>query len=337
MRFGKRKLGFTLVELLVVIAIIGILVGLLLPAVQAAREAARRMSCSNNLKQISLSLHNYHDTNRKFPSGQYFCKPGIACNNGVRSDWLQGWGWTASILPYIEQGNLGKQLNYGLNLYDPLNLPIIRTPMPIFQCPSDASRRPEIPPAGLASDARRIATSNYCGNGGSFSNSFESNSVVLPAGVGAQDQNWTNGVLRRDSKHNFADITDGTSNTILIGEVTHYNFTWDPAMYGMWDPPSGTACCTLTMVRHGNQRLNPPPTASDVVKREGFHSYHTGGAQFGFCDGSVRFISQNVDFTNRQRNTATQNDLFNSANGGLNYGVYQRLFSRNDGLVLGDF
>ncbi|MEQ1828560.1 MAG: DUF1559 domain-containing protein [Pirellula sp.] len=337
MRFSKHKQGFTLVELLVVIAIIGILVGLLLPAVQAAREAARRMSCSNNLKQISLSLHNYHDTYNKFPSGQYYCRPGIVCDANNRQTWLQGWGWTASILPFIEQGNLGRQLNYGLNLYDPLNLPIIRTPMPIFQCPSDGSRRAEVPPAGVAADTRRIATSNYCGNGGSFANSFESNSVTAPAGYGAQDQNWTNGVLRRDSKHKFGDITDGTSNTILVGEVTHYNFTWDPTMYGMWDPPSGTACCTLAMVRHGNQRLNPPPTASVVVRREGFHSYHTGGAQFSFCDGSVHFISQNIDFTNRQRVTATQNDLFDSANGGRDYGTYQRLFSRNDGLVNGEF
>ncbi len=327
--FGR---GFTLVELLVVIAIIGVLVGLLLPAVQAAREAARRMSCSNNLKQIALSLHNYNDTYRKFPSGQYFCKTDRPCTSGDRTTWLQGWSWTASILPFIEQGNVANQLNYGLDMYHPVNLPTIRNPIAIFQCPSDATRRPEVPPSGVTSDTRRIATSNYCGNGGSFSESFQSNMIS-----GANDQNWTNGVLRRDSKHTFTDITDGTSNTILVGEVTHYNFTWDPTMYGMWDPPSGTACCTLSMVRHGNQRLNPPPTATQIVKREGFHSLHTGGAQFAFCDGSVRFVSQNIDFSNRQRSTATQNDLFDSARGGADYGTYQRLFSRNDGLVLGDF
>lgn len=324
-----RRDGFTLVELLVVIAIIGILVGLLLPAVQAAREAARRMSCSNNLKQIGLALHNYHDTNNKFPAGQYYCRRDITCT-GARSTWLQGWSWTASILPYIEQGNVGKALNYGLNLYDPINLPIIRTPVPIFHCPSDATRKELIPPSGVATDTRLIATSNYCGNGGSFSNSFNSD---IDTSVNPRNANWLNGVLRRDSSHGFRDITDGTSNTILVGEVTHYNFTWDPSMYGMWDPPSGTACCTLSMVRHGNQRLNPPPTATQLIKREGFHSLHTGGAQFTYCDGSVHFVSQSVDFTNRQF-ASFPNDPFDAANNGAGYGVYQRLFSRNDGMVM---
>ena len=324
-----HRKGFTLVELLVVIAIIGILVGLLLPAVQAAREAARRMSCSNNLKQIGLALHNYNDTYKKFPSGQYYCRRDMACT-AARNTWLQGWGWHASILPFIEQGNLGRTLNYSLNLYDPANLQLIRTPMPIFQCPSDATRRPLIPPSGSTTDTRLIATSNYCGNGGSFSNSFNSD---IDTSVNPRSSTWLNGVLRRDSSHSFQDITDGTSNTALVGEVTHYNFTWDPTMYGHWDPPSGTACCTLAMVRHGNQRLNPPPTATAVVKREGFHSLHTGGAQFVYCDGSVHFISESIDFSNRQF-ASFPNDPFDSAGNGAGYGVYQRLFSRNDGLIM---
>jgi prepilin-type processing-associated H-X9-DG protein len=138
-------------------------------------------------------------------------------------------------------------------------------------------------------------------------------------------------VLRRDSSHSFRDITDGTSNTILVGEVIHWNFTWDPTMYGHWDVPSGTACCTLALVRHGNQRLNPPPTAGQVIRREGFHSLHTGGAQFAYCDGSVHFVSQTIDFSGR---TFTAADPFDTTNGGLGYATYQRLFSRNDGLVV---
>ena len=323
MRRSTTRAGFTLVELLVVIAIIGVLVALLLPAVQAAREAARRMKCTASERQIALALHNYHDIYQRFPAGQYFCKIPPCID---RPQWWQGWGWSASILPYIEQGALAGQFNFSLNLYDPPNVNLIATPVKLFHCPSDKSRRSEIPPSGVATAPQRLATSNYCGNGGSFSNSFETDVV-------AQDELWTNGVLRRDSKHRIAEITDGTSNTFLLGEVTHFNFTWDPTMYGHWDVPSGTACCTLALVRHGNQPLNPPPTANNVVKREGFHSYHPGGANFALCDGSVRFISETINNTSRQRTPETQSDPFNAAN----YGIYQRLFSRNDGLGLGDF
>jgi prepilin-type N-terminal cleavage/methylation domain-containing protein/prepilin-type processing-associated H-X9-DG protein len=329
----RREKGFTLVELLVVIAIIGILVGLLLPAVQAAREAARRMSCSNNLKQIGLALHNYNDVYKRFPSGQYYCRRDIVCDN-TRPTWLQGWGWNASILPFIEQGNLSNVLDYSRNMYDPVNIAAIQTPMPIFQCPSDGARKVLQAPSNSSTAPERIATSNYCGNGGSFANSF----VSHVQSNGGYTADWGNGILRRDSDHTFRDITDGTSNTVMVGEVRHWNFTWDPTMYGHWDPPSATACCTLALVRHGNQRLNPPPTAGQVIRRDGFHSMHTGGAQFVFCDGSVHFISQSIDFSNRQRNASTRPDLFDSANGGANYAVYQRLFSRNDGhVVSGDF
>ena len=119
----------------------------------------------------------------------------------------------------------------------------------------------------------------------------------------------------------------------LLGEVTHFNFTWDPTLYGHWDVPSGTACCTLALVRHGNQPLNPPKTANNVVKREGFHSFHPKGADFALCDGSVRFVSETIHNTSRQRTTDTQANLFD----GPNYGTYQRLFSRNDGLSIGEF
>jgi hypothetical protein len=175
----------------------------------------------------------------------------------------------------------------------------------------------------------RFATSNYCGNGGSFGNSFEAR--LLAAG-----QQQTNGVLGRDSARRIRDITDGASNTFIVGEVIHYDFNWDPTLYGHFHLPRA-ACCTLKLARNGNRRLNPGTAATTDEKREGFSSLHEGGAHFGLCDGSVRFISENIDNSSRQWTTATQSDPFDAANGGADYRTYQRLFSRNDGLPIGEF
>ena len=325
----RTRSGFTLIELLVVIAIIAVLIGLLLPAVQKVREAANKTRCHNNLKQLALALHSYHDTNRQLPPGQVYCRPGTNCVG--RPNWWTGWSWTTFALPYIEQGGLGAKFDTKLNLYDPPNSTFINTPLKIYQCPSDSSRPIDTGPGGTGGTGGnlRLAPSNYCGNGGSFSDSFEAEFL-------GDDPQWKNGVLGRDTKHKLQAISDGTSNTIMLGEVIFYNFIWDATLYGQWDPPSGTACCTLSMVRHGNQALNPPPSATNVVKREGFHSMHKGGANFAFCDGSARFVSETIANTSRQR-SAFPNDLFDAANGGAGYGLYQRLFSRNDGLVISDF
>jgi len=159
----------------------------------------------------------------------------------------------------------------------------------------------------------------------------------LEAPFVARDENWTNGVLGRDSARRFPEITDGLSNTFLLGEVIHYAFPWDPTLYGHWDPPSRTACCTLTLARHGNRALNPGFSGTQDERREGFSSLHVGGAHFAMCDGSVRFISENIDNSSRQRTAATMSDLFDSANGGADYRTYQRLFSRNDGLPISEY
>jgi len=324
----SSKRAFTLIELLVVIAVIAVLVALLLPATQQVREAARKAKCKSNLKQIALAIHNYHDTVDILPSGQYWCLPGTPCNNG--SYYAHGWGWSASILPYVDQAALYHGFNFSLPPRDAYHVNLLATPLTLFQCPSDATRKPVVPPSALAFRPERIATSNYCGNGGSFSVSFEAPFV-------AQDENWTNGVLGRDSARRFRDITDGLSNTILVGEVIHYDFPWDPALYGHWDPPSRTACCTLTLARHGNRALNPGFAGTVDERRESFSSLHAGGAHFALCDGSVRFISENIDNSSRQRNSATLQDPFDRAHGGADYRTYQRLFSRNDGLLTGEY
>jgi prepilin-type N-terminal cleavage/methylation domain-containing protein len=319
--------AFTLIELLVVIAIIAILLALLLPAVQQAREAARRAGCKNNLKQIALALHNYHDTFGIFPSGQYYCRPGTPCN--APSFTSDGWGWTASLLPFVDQAALFNGFDFRLAMRDPHHAHLLATPLPVFQCPSDPTRQELLPPTVNTFLPERFATSNYCGNAGSFGNSFE-------APLLAQNAMQTNGVLGRDSARRLRDVTDGASNTVLVGEVIHYDFHWDPTLYGHFHLPRA-ACCTLKLARSGNRRLNPGRSATIDEQRQGFSSLHEGGAHFGLCDGSVRFISETIDHSQREWAAATMNDPFDRAHGGEAYGTYQRLHSRNDGLTVGDF
>lgn len=326
--FVQGRCGFTLIELLVVIAVIAVLVALLLPAVQQAREAARRSQCKSHLKQIALALHNYHDTFNILPSGQYYCRPGTDCAS--RPNFTQGWGWSASLLAFVDQAPIFNRINFSLGMGDPSHSSLVATPLALFHCPSDPTRQNVIAPSGYTTRSERIATTNYCGNAGSFGASFEAPFL-------AKDENWTNGVFGRDSARRFSDVTDGVSNTFLVGEVIHFNFPWDPTLYGHWDPPSGTACCTLALARQGNWKPNPKPTSPQVEQRDSFSSHHVGGVHFAMCDGSVRFVSENIDTLRRQRTAATVSDPFDAANNGAGYRIYQRLFSRNDRLPVGDF
>ncbi len=319
--------GFTLVELLTVVAIVGVLTSLLLPAVQQAREAARAAHCKNNLRQIALSFHSYHDAIRVLPAGQYFCKPGTSCTTSAM--FAPGWGWSASILPYLEEGALLARFNFAKSMDDPANAQLLSTPIPLFECPSDATRKTSVPPSGLPGWSERIATSNYCGNGGSFGFSFNVPWM-------AKDPRVTNGVFGRDSAYRFRDIIDGLSHTFLVGEAIHYDFYWDPTLFGNYNPKARTACCTLTLVRQGSWSMNPGPGGSQTAQRESFSSLHPGGAHFAMCDGSVRFVSEEIETSSRQPN-AGGNDPFDRANGGANYRLWQRLFSRNDGLIVDEF
>lgn len=327
MRTSGLSRGFTLIELLVVMTVIGVLIALLLPAVQQAREAARRAHCKSNLKQIALGLHNYHDAFSIFPSGQYYCLPNTPCNApAFVSD---GWGWTASLLPFVDQAPLFNGFNFSLAMRDPHHAHLLATSLPLFQCPSDATRKALLPPTVNTFLPERFATSNYCGNGGSFGNSLEA--PILAAGP-----LQTNGLLGRDSARRLRDVTDGASNTFLVGEVIHYDFNWDPTLFGHFHLPRA-ACCTLKLVRHGNRTLNPDASATVDEKREGFSSLHAGGAHFAMCDGSVRFVSESIDNSARQWTAATQSDPFDRANNGADFRTYQRLFARNDSYTLGDF
>ena len=330
MRLQFPRRAFTLVELLVVIAIIGVLVGLLLPAVQAAREAARRMQCSNNLKQIGLSMHNYADAHRKFPPGWLFSDPRMA-NRGDRPNRAPGWGWQTMILPYIEQGNLFNQISFdGRGLWEAPNNLVVNQTFALQRCPSSGD--PEHIRLGPNTIPIQpgIASSNYLGVAGSFVQSAYSN----------QPDGRRNGMMIEDRSMTFGDIPDGTSNTLLVGEVAlsgngqnygNGGFLWDPRWYGCIQTRGGVARADApeAVMRAGEFRMNPPSVASDNVKRNSFKSRHTGGAQFVLADGSVHFLSESIDHTQ-----TGWGPINNGSVQWVQVGTFQRLCARNDGQVV---
>ncbi|MCA8996523.1 MAG: DUF1559 domain-containing protein [Planctomycetaceae bacterium] len=343
----RHRKGFTLIELLVVIAIIAILIALLLPAVQQAREAARRTQCKNNLKQIGLALHNYHDIFKGFPQG-------CAARRDPTSPFLvianyESWGWMASILPQIDQSPLfdqvdvnGRTLNQALNAANTAGgngaLDQLFPPLPAFQCPSDttgprlkAGMRRNNFNNGLAGiQGWRPPTSNYIGSTGESAGDMR-------APRNNTGHRHPRGVLYSNSFIKIRDITDGTTNTIMVGERE------ERCGAGSWignRNPDGNGT-------HGNDYclgrmrpvLNDPSNAGNDNCTDGFSSKHVGGAQFVLCDGSVRFISENIDFDLQgipERNDQGI-DWPADATNPNQIGVYQKLGMRDDGLPVGDF
>lgn len=351
----RRSRGFTLIELLVVIAIIAILIALLLPAVQQAREAARRTQCKNNLKQIGLALHNYVDVHQTLPPGW------VNMGNNGSAEWNyqdeagdnvnDHWGWAAMILPYIDQAPLFNQIRVGdVKLSDAVTpgsvangggstiLDALKKPLSGFRCPSstgpDTNELRDLQDnAGTsipASDA--TALSNYVGNNGSARPSKPSsyNSAINPKYQGTSG--GFNGAFGNNSKVRFRDITDGTSNTILVGERPWEIRSPTGAMsnctaaliYGFRnaDGPlsSATRWQPASILGNGSHQFNS--TQSFACGR-GFASLHTGGAQFVLCDGSVRFVSENI--SNSTADTS-HNDT-----------VFENLLNREDNLVVGEY
>ncbi len=332
----KVRNGFTLVELLVVIAIIGILVGLLLPAVQAAREAARRMQCGNNLKQLGLALHNYESANKKFPIGFMDNLNG----NILRSD--GGWSWMCAVLPYIEQNALYNSLDLRFHPYGTpgtisdtagRNNAGTATVLNTFRCPSDISPPTRAINAGNPGGTPTIAVTSYVGCMGPFDGA---RCEVIGNFMRPDPRNI--GLLVVGASRSHAQITDGTSNVIAAGEVS-----WRPLVAGDGSDRQfvlgsvvtngGVNCANggagtngaFLHLRSTRKKLNGPIIGGD--KHAAFHSFHTGGAQFTFADGSVHFISENIEHTNT-------NFLANGANLNGPYGLYQRLGAINDGQVL---
>ena len=256
----KRRIGFTLIELLVVIAIIAILIALLVPAVQKVREAAARTQCRNNLKQIGLAIHGYHDRMKAFPPGYASAVDAGGNETGP------GWGWAAHLLDDVEQGPLKQQLKFNLNVSDPANATPRTQRLSVFLCPADEDLGTFTHPDDAATP---LAFASYVGV-------FGSNEIEDGPGAG-------NGVFFRNSKLRFGDVADGTSNTLFVGERSSALFksTWAGVL-----PVDEGQALVLGSCDH--------PPNDPAAHAEDFWSRHTSGVNFLFGDGSVRNVSNSV-------------------------------------------
>lgn len=272
----KRRGGFTLIELLVVIAVIAILVSLLLPAVQQAREAARRTQCRNNLKQLGLALHDYHSTHNVFPPGYVAGAPYPATTNG--------WGWCAQLLPQLDQGPLYNTINFRLPVEHASNLPVWTVRLPAMICPTDQTAP------------------------GTFQISDASATVIIPAAVPVSyaatvgddnseaDDPTGNGTFYRNSRTRISDLIDGTSTTVLLGErgFGSVNASWPGApnnavvRAGQFNPWKFATATSPIFVQVHNNWINILTDSDGGL--DDFSSFHPGGVQLLFADGSVRFI-----------------------------------------------
>ncbi|QDT66442.1 DUF1559 domain-containing protein [Calycomorphotria hydatis] len=336
--------GFTLVELLVVIAVISTLIALLLPAVQQAREAARRSQCKNNLKQLALAMHNYHDGHRTFPPGICIAVPPDGSAVTARCSQMNP-SWGMYLTPFLELSAVyndqafeqnGAQWNgtnsvicntWGLIRYPPSDANHLTKTFSVFLCPTDtqATRGP---------NSRNMGRASYLGVNGD-------NNLTYGQG---RTLNELEGILYANSKVRMRDITDGTSNTMMIGEVSDLQYYYHSATDVSTRYDSGGTWGAAWDFKHDDMvvrdayylrpinRSYPDPSigASTALggnpgsgNNDGFGSMHVGGAQFAFADGSVHFLSENIDC--RQ------------ASGSTPKGTYQLLSDKADGVVVGEF
>jgi prepilin-type processing-associated H-X9-DG protein len=287
-----------LIELLVVIAIIAILIGLLLPAVQKVREAAARMKCQNNLKQLGLAIHSYHDAQGQIPPNAK--KIFYNWTADSKAPGPDTWTWIARILPYIEQGTLAARYNIPQGTLGQAQ-DGIATIIPVLLCPSDGTetRNPATDWANIPGIS--LGLTNYKGCSGSnwgfnTSSTFTTAFPVADLSLGpnpnpAQDGlDHGNGIFYRTDGNRrlmITDITDGTSNTFMIGEDLH---SFDNHCGGWAYPNYVNSTCAIPL-----NYADPGHTYTNWPNRYSFHSKHTSGANFCFADGSVRFVNDGIN------------------------------------------
>jgi len=295
-RSRARQSGFTLIELLVVIAIIAVLIALLLPAVQAAREAARRVQCVNNMKQIGLALHNYNSSTGLFPPGySSFWKRDSGDAGTAEDDIGPGWAWGSLILPQMEQPALANAINFNLTMTYPENNTVQLLRVNSYLCPSDSTPlQVPVRDEGNTTTVYTVGTGNYVGM-------YGTGEVGAAPGRG-------NGMFFRNSRITFADITDGTSQTLAVGERSHNlsYVTWTGRAVGGYlfktsSFEGGTDTFAVEPEESFTMIIGPvgvedgPRTPNHPMAHvEDYWSRHPGGVNFLFADGSVRFIKNSI-------------------------------------------
>ncbi len=300
--FSRTKPGFTLVELLVVIAIIGLLIGLLLPAVQSARETARKLQSQNNLKQIGLAIHNYESAMKTAPSG-YLSNPTGTMVDPLTLDGPTGWGWGALLLPYLEQAGLHSSLDYSLPCWHAKNSELVRTRIPVYLNPGADNYEGD---AMITDQNRtliaRFGRSHYVANSGQDE----------PWGYQPPFRDWrpiATGPIYRNSRVRFAEITDGLTQTIFVGEhTTISDKTWVGAVPGSYSCPSNPTRFPFSQCDHAATYVlchsGPAADEPGIIHGPSFPTCHVcqmyapwsnGGGYVLFGDGSVRYFATTVN------------------------------------------